>query len=87
MMRTFQGMRMRTDWMMEQLRRQAIDETWKKWEAAAFNYYRQGYDNGESVKLIKELERLGANSEAIIDRDLEIRDEVELEKELKAYMA
>lgn len=62
--------------MIEQMRRNAIDSTFKKWESAVRNYYKQGYDNGEATTLYKELEKLGANMDPVFDRDLEIRDEV-----------
>ena len=73
---TLQGMRQRTEWMMQEIQRQTVEETYAKWEEAARKYYRQGYDNGESVKLLKELESLGVDAEYLIERDLDIRDEV-----------
>ena len=73
---TLQGMRQRTEWMMQEIQRQAVEETYAKWEEAARKYYRQGYDDGESTRLYKELESLGADMEWLIERDLEIRDEV-----------
>lgn len=73
---TLQGLRMKTDWMMEEIRRAAIDDTFEKFKAAARKYYSEGCDNGETVKLIRELETLGANMEIVFDTDLSIRDEV-----------
>ena len=73
-MLTFQGMRMRTAYMMEVIRQEAIEETLEKWKVALKNYYTIGYDNGESVKLYKELERLGADTEQLFDIDFEIRE-------------
>lgn len=74
---TFQGMRIKTEYIMEQMRRDAIDYTMQQFVEADRRYYEQGYDNGEAVKLIKELERLGADMEAVTDIDLSIRDAVE----------
>ena len=62
--------------MMEELRRQAINETFEQWKEATRKYYTQGYDSGETTKLYKELERLGANIDILFDTDLEIREEV-----------
>lgn len=73
---TLQGLRMKTEAMMEQMRRDAIDQTFEQFKAAARRYYTQGYDNGESVALIHELENLGANMDVVFDADLEIRDSV-----------
>lgn len=67
-------MRRKTAYMMEALKYQAIEETFKKWEQATHSYYSIGYDNGETTKYYKELEDLGANMEALVDIDLEIRD-------------
>ena len=76
MMLTLQGMRMRTEYMMECMRCDAIDATWKKFQDAAHTYYTNGYDNGETVKLIHELRTLGVGMDVITDEDLRIRDEV-----------
>jgi len=67
---------MKTEWMMQELQRQAIAETLPKWEEAIRTYYRQGYDNGESVKLYKDLESMGADPEDLINREFEIREEI-----------
>lgn len=75
-MMTFQGMRMKTEFIMEQIRINAIEDTFEKWKAAVRRYYEIGYDNGETTKLYKELENLGANMEVLIETDLKIRDEV-----------
>lgn len=71
-----QGLMMKTEYMMEQIRRNAIDGTFEKYKEACRRYHTQGYDNGETVAFIKELERLGANMEAVTDAELEIMDEV-----------
>ena len=73
---TIQGLMLKTEAMMEQMRRDAIDHTFEQFKEASWRYYTQGYDNGEAVALIKELERLGANMEVVFDTDLSIRDEV-----------
>lgn len=75
-MMTLQGMRMRTEYMIEQIRINAIEDTFEEWKAAVRNYYTVGYDNGETTKLYKELEKLGANMESVIDEDFRIREEV-----------
>lgn len=74
-MLTFQGMMMRTRAIEERLRCNAIDETLKQFESAARAYYTNGYDNGETVRLIKELESLGANMDVVFDIDYNIREE------------
>ena len=71
---TIQGMRMKTEWMMEEIRRRAIDETMKQFVSAAHTYYSQGYDNGETVKLIHQLEDLGVDPEVIFEIDFAIRE-------------
>lgn len=73
-MLTFQGMRERTNYMMEAMRECAIMDTYEKWKAATHHYYSQGYDNGETTKYYKELEKLGANMDVLFELDLEIRD-------------
>ena len=75
-MRTFQGMRMNVDYMMEQMRRNAIDSTFEKFKEADRRYYETSEGGDEVTKLIKELEELGANMEYVIEIDLQIRDEV-----------
>ena len=75
-MLTFQGMRMRTQMMMDIIHYQAVEETYRKWQAAVRNYYTQGYDNGETTKLYKELESLGVDMEKLFDEDFRIREEV-----------
>lgn len=77
---TLQGLRMKTEAMMEEIRRRAIDDTIEKFKEAARTYYQRGYDNGETVKLVHDLMDLGVPQEAIIDIEFSIRDEVEEEK-------
>ncbi len=73
---TIQDLMLDTKAKMEQMRRNAIDDTFAKFKEASRRYYTQGYDNGETVALVKELEALGANMEMVFDEDLAIRDEV-----------
>ena len=75
-MMTFQGMRMRTEWMMEQMRLNAIDVTVEKFMEAARRYYETSEGGREVTALIHELEALGMDPEEVIDLDLGIRDEV-----------
>ena len=75
-MRTLQGMRMNVDYMMEQMRINAINDTFEKFKKADRNYYETSEGGDEVTKLFKELEELGANMEYIIEIDLQIRDEV-----------
>ncbi len=73
---TLQGLRMKTDAMMEEIRRRAIDDTFEKFKVATRHYYETCEGGREVERLIHELEELGANMEAVIDEDLSIRDEV-----------
>ena len=75
-MRTFQGMRMNVDYMMEQMRVNAINDTFEKFKKADRHYYETSEGGGEVTKLFKELEELGANMEYVIEVDLQIRNEV-----------
>ena len=75
-MRTFQEMRMNVNYMMEQMRRNAIDSTFEKFKNADKHYYETCEGGDEVAKLIKELEELGANMEYVFEVDLQIRDEV-----------
>ena len=75
-MRTLQGMRMKTEHMMEQMRIDAINDTFEKFREADRHYYKTS-EGGEIVtELFKELEELGANMEFVVETDLQIRDEV-----------
>lgn len=75
-MRTLQGMRMNVDYMMEQIRINAINDTFEKFKKADRRYYETSEGGSEVTRLIKELEELGANMEYITEVDLQIRDEV-----------
>lgn len=75
-MMTLQGLRLQTEYMMEQIKIQAIDEVYGKWKAAVRKYYEHGYDAGETTKLYKELENLGLNMEVLFEEDIRIRDEI-----------
>lgn len=75
-MRTLQEMRMNVDYIMEQIRINAINDTFDKFKKADRHYYETSEGGSEVTKLIKELEALGANMEYITEVDLEIRNEV-----------
>lgn len=75
-MRTLQGMRMNVDYMMEQIRINAINDTFEKFKKADRHYYETSDGGSEVTKLFKELEELGANMEYVIEVDLQIRNEV-----------
>lgn len=75
-MQTLQELRMRTAYMMEEMRRRAIDETLEKFKVADRHYYETSEGGADTTKYIKELEELGVNMECIIEIDLQIRDEV-----------
>ena len=57
-MRTLQGMRMNVDYMMEQIRINAINDTFEKFKKADRHYYETSEGGSEVTKLIKELEEL-----------------------------
>lgn len=75
---TMSIMAMKTAWMMEEMRRNAIDETFKTYKRLIRDYYINGYDasEGELDKTIRELERLGANMDVVLDTEFEIREEL-----------
>ncbi len=75
-MKTLQGMRMNVDYMMEQIRINAINDTFEKFKKADRHYYETSEGGYEVTKLFKELEELGANMEYVTEIDLEIRNEV-----------
>lgn len=75
-MKTLQGMQMNVEYIMEQIRIDAINETFEKFMEADKHYYETS-EGGEMVtELIKRLEELGANMECVFETDLQIRDEV-----------
>jgi len=76
-MMTLSTMILRTNYMMEQMRLNAFEDTMKKWKGALMHYYTQGYDNGETTKLYNELIEFGADPDELFDIDLEIRDAIE----------
>lgn len=65
---------MRTNQMIEQMRLDFIADTFAKARIAGDKYYRQGYDNGEYVALIKELDKYGADPDEVFDTDWELRE-------------
>ena len=73
---TIQGLRMKSEYMIEKIRQDAILETFEQFKKAAEHYYRTSEGGAEVTRLIKELENLGTDMEIIVDVDLEIRDKV-----------
>ena len=75
---TMSRMAMKTAWMMEEMRRNAIDTTFETYKRLIRDYYINGYDasEGELDKTIRELERLGANMDVLLDTEFEIREEL-----------
>ena len=73
---TLQGLMMQTSAMMEQMRIDAIESTFEKFKTATRHYYETCEGGDEAVRLIHELEELGANMDVVFDTDLSIRDEV-----------
>ena len=73
---TIQGMRMKTAYMMEQIRRNAIDHTIEQFKTATRNYYKTCEGGDEVTRLIHELEDLGVDSDDIFEIDWSIREEV-----------
>lgn len=65
---------MKTNYIIEQIRMDAIDATLSEFESACHNYYKNGYDNGESACLVKELMDLGVDLDYITDIEFSIRD-------------
>lgn len=73
---TLQGMRGNVELITEKIRQEAIEEVLEKFKEADRKYYQTCEDFQTVRDLYKELERLGANIETVIDIDLHIRDEV-----------
>lgn len=75
---TMSRMAMKTSWMMEEMRRNAINETFETYKKLIRDYYTNGYDvtGGELDKTIRELEELGANMDVVLETEFQIRDEV-----------
>lgn len=74
---------MRTNAIINAIYEDAFEETYRKWKKALRNYYTNGYDNGETTKLYKELEALGADMDELFDEEFAIRERVEEEKALR----
>ena len=68
---------MKSEAIMEQIRINAIEYTFEQFKAATRHYYETSVGGDVAVRLIHELEKLGANMEVVFDTDLDIRDEVE----------
>lgn len=75
-MYTLSEMSLKTEWMMEQIRRNAIDTTFEEFKKASKHYYETCEGGQEVTRLYHELEELGANMDVVVDVDMEIRDEV-----------
>ena len=73
---TLQGLRMKTEAMMEQMRRDAIDRTFEQFRAADRRYYETCVGGEEVTRLFHILEDFGVDTIAIVETDLEIREEV-----------
>lgn len=72
----FPDIKMKTAYMIQVIRENAIAETYAAWERATRHYYKTCDGGDECTKLYHELEELGIDMEQVVDRDLEIRDEV-----------
>lgn len=75
-MMTLSARAMRTNYMIEQIRMNAIDATFEEFKKASRHYYETCEGGDKVTKLYHELEELGANMEVVIETDLDIRDEV-----------
>ena len=75
-MHALSAMNLKTEWMLEQLRLQALSETLEKYDQALRRYYRTCEGGDECTRLFHELEELGADMDVVVDLDLEIRDEI-----------
>lgn len=75
-MYTLSRIAMKTNFRIEQIRMNAIAEVFEDFKKACRHYYETCEGGEEVTKLYHRLEELGANMEAVIDTDLEIRDEV-----------
>lgn len=75
-MYTLSQIALRTNYMMEEMRRQAIETTWKQFKEADRRYYETCEGGREVTKLIHELQSYGVALDEIADVDLAIRDEV-----------
>lgn len=75
-MYTLSQMSVMTNYMMEQMRLNAIEETLKQFREADRHYYETSEGGQEVTRLIHELEGYGVDIDEISDIDLEIRDQV-----------
>lgn len=75
---TMSRMAMKTAWMMEKMRQDAINSTFETYKKLIRDYYINGYDvtGGELDKTIRELEELGANMDVVLETEFQIREEV-----------
>lgn len=76
-MLTIQGLRMKTQYMIERMHEDAVAYTLDKFKVADRHYYETGCGGRLVTDLIHELEdKLGVDPEYIVELDLAIRDEV-----------
>lgn len=66
----------KTNWMMEQLRINALNATIEKFKVADKHYYETCEGGREVEKLITEMHELGMTEEEVFNLDMEIRDSV-----------
>lgn len=82
-MYTMSRVALRTNAIINAIHNEAFNTTHHEWKKAVRRYYTQGYDNGETTRLYKELAHLGADMDELFDEDFAIREEVEEEKAMK----
>lgn len=71
---TLSAYAVRTNWMMEQIRENALRDTIEEFKVADRRYY-ETCENGKEVeKLISEMYALGMSVEDVCELDIEIRD-------------
>lgn len=76
-MLTLQGLRMKTEYMMEEIRQRAVAASLEKLRTALRRYYETCEGGDECTRLIRELEDdLGVDPEEIFEIDWQIREQV-----------
>lgn len=84
-MLTIQGLRMKTEYMMEEIRRRAVADSVEKLRAALRRYYTTCEGGDECTRLIREMEDdLGVDPEEIFEIDWQIREQVAAEQQEEA---
>ena len=74
-MNTLSKHSIRTSYIESQIREEAIGKTIKDWRKALTHYYKTSKGGQKCTQLWHELIRLKVDPEALIDIDLEIRDQ------------